>query len=125
MHNRTEKRASPPQVEYSREGLENCTGSSDESKAPRGVSSASCSRNLGGISTISAWWSASLSGISGSGTLDFLPGNSLSASIPGASASATYASEGLGQVGALYEGILVFGILAMVFSFIAGIVGFL
>lgn len=78
-----------------------------------------------GISTISSWYTISVSGSGVSEALEFQPGDSLSASANGASASATYASQGLGQVGGLYEGVLVFGIVVMALSLIVGAVGLL
>lgn len=78
-----------------------------------------------GVSTISSWWSASASGSSGSGTLNFLPGGSATASIPGESVSNSYASLGLGQVGALYEGILAYCLVVMIVSFAIGAIGLL
>lgn len=75
-----------------------------------------------GISAFSAWWTLTGSGPV-SATLSFLPGDSLSASESGSTSSYTYASQGLGQVGALYEGVLAIAIVVMVLSFIAGAIG--
>lgn len=75
------------------------------------------------ISTTSAWWSASVSVSSTSTTVEFLPGGSYSVSSPGSSVSMSYASTGFGHVGALYEGILVFGIVVAILSLAAGVLG--
>lgn len=78
-----------------------------------------------GVSMLTAWWSASLATADGVLTVSFLPGDSLTASGQGYSGSATYSSLGWGQVGGLYEGILAFGIVAMILSFIGGVLGLL
>jgi len=80
-----------------------------------------------GLSTISPWWSISVALPSEGATLKFLPGDafSVSGNFYGNSAqgSLTYASHGLGQVGALYEGVLAFGVVVMVLSIAAGGIG--
>lgn len=80
---------------------------------------------VSGVSMLSAWWSLSLSTGGHHYTLSFLPGNSLTASVDQSSASGTYASIGLGQVGGLYEAVLAFGVVVTLLSFVAGVVGLL
>jgi len=75
-----------------------------------------------GISAFSAWWTLSASGTY-SGTINFLPGDSLKGAFSGSSSTQTYASNGIGQVGALYEGVLAMTIVVMAIAFIAGIIG--
>jgi hypothetical protein len=78
---------------------------------------------IGGVLALTsawiAWWSLSGSGV----TLSFLPGSSGTLSYGGTTTTNTYASGGLGQVGALYEAILALTIVSGVLAIIAGILG--
>lgn len=81
---------------------------------------------LAAIAAFVSWWTWSVSTTSqGSGTLYFLPGNSLSGTYSGTSSSQTYAAAGLGQVGALYEGVPAGVLVAMTLCFVAGVVALL
>lgn len=74
------------------------------------------------ISAFASWWTIS---VSGTGTVSFLPGDSYSATSGGTSASQTYAAGSLGQVGALYEGLLAGLVVVVVFFFLAALIGLL
>jgi hypothetical protein len=81
---------------------------------------------LSGLSALSPWWTLSGSGGGvGSLSIGFLPGGSFSASDNGTTASFSYASQGVGQIGALYEGILALTVLIMLISFVVGGLGLL
>ncbi len=81
---------------------------------------------LSGLSALSPWWTLSGSGGGvGSVSIGFLPGGSFSASDNGTTASFSYASQGIGQIGALYEGILALTVLIMLISFVVGGLGLL
>lgn len=76
------------------------------------------------VSTAVPWWSLSgLFSSFGSGTVQFLPGDSYSASAGSSSASGTYSSLGLGPVGGLYEGILAIAIVLTALSMLFGALG--
>jgi len=79
---------------------------------------------LSGLASISSWWTLSESGSSYTGSLSFLPGDSYQATGEGVSASGTYAGDGLGPVGALYEGILAIVLVVLIIALAAGIIGF-
>lgn len=74
------------------------------------------------ISAFTAWWTVSASGPD-TASVSFLPGDSMSGAFSGSTASYTYASQGVGQVGGLYEGVLAVALVAMALSFVAGIIG--
>jgi hypothetical protein len=78
---------------------------------------------IAAVSAFSAWWTWSVTA-TGYGTVavHFLPGNTLSGRVFGTAATNEYAGAGLGQTGALYEGVLAGAMAVMVLCFIAGIV---
>jgi uncharacterized membrane protein len=79
---------------------------------------------LVGISTVSAWWSMSGSGSSlGGGDIGFIPGGDFSVTSGTTSGSISYASQGLGPVGALYEAILGLTIVLTILLVVVGIIG--
>jgi hypothetical protein len=76
-----------------------------------------------GISTLSPWWTLTVSGGTITGSLSFLPGNSYTSSANGSTASFLYANQGLGPVGVLYEGILALAIVLMILALLAAFIG--
>ena len=80
---------------------------------------------LGGISTVTAWWTDSFTSPSSASEIHFLPGGSLTGTSSGGTVSASYAGLGFGPVGALYEAILAMALAVMVLGLIGGIVGLL
>jgi len=81
---------------------------------------------LSGLALVCSWWTISVSGSGGSGSLSFLPGDSLTGSFAGGSSvTQTYASNGLGPVGGLYEGVLAGAIIALVLGLVAGLLALL
>jgi putative oligomerization/nucleic acid binding protein len=77
-----------------------------------------------GVAALESWWTFWLSGPSW-GSSEFLPGDSTRFTTNGASGSQTYASQGLGQLGTLYEGILVICVVSMILFFAGGILAIL
>lgn len=78
---------------------------------------------LAGLSSITSWWTLSESGSTFTGSIGFLPGDSYQASGDGVTASGSYASDGLGPVGSMYEGVLALVLVVLILALVAGIIG--
>jgi hypothetical protein len=74
---------------------------------------------LAGASTGVAWWTDYQSSV----YINFLPGGSLMGGGGSGTVTATYASLGLGPVGALYEAVLAMALAVTVLALLAGILG--
>jgi putative oligomerization/nucleic acid binding protein len=77
------------------------------------------------VSAVSTWWSV-YSNPSGSPvTIDFQPGGSVSGTSNGVTETMSYASQGLGPIGALYEGVLALLLALAALAVVAGVIALL
>jgi len=78
---------------------------------------------LAGISSITAWWTETYVSGGSLAVVHFLPGGSLTGFSDGMSITAPYSLIGVGDVGDLYETILVLALVVLVLCLASGILG--